>query len=79
MRIWPIKFFVLFLIFNLLLINNLNAQQFKNEAELRKEAEKLFEDDEFTKAYPLYAQLVSNYGSDPELNYRLGLCLPVEK
>ncbi len=66
MRIWPIKFFVLFFTFNLLFFNNLKAQQFKNEEELRKEAERLFEEDEFTKAYPLYAQLVSNHGTDPD-------------
>lgn len=75
MRVWPVKFTVLLLIFNLLFFNNLNAQQFKNEEELRKEAERLFEEDEFTKAYPLYAQLVSNHGTDPDLNYHLGVCM----
>jgi hypothetical protein len=49
--------------------------QYKNEEELKKEANKLFEDDEFTKAYSLYAQLVSNYPKDPEYNYRLGVCM----
>lgn len=75
MRIWPFKLFALFLIFNLLVINNLKSQQFKNEAELRKEAERLFEEDEFIKAYPLYSQLVSNYQTDPDLNYHLGVCM----
>jgi hypothetical protein len=75
MRSWPVKFLVLFFVFNLLSINILKAQQFKNEAELRKEAERLFEEDEFTKAYSLYAQLVSNYPTDPELNYHLGVCM----
>lgn len=75
MQIRPSKLIVLFFIFNLLLFNNLGAQQFKNEEELRKEAERLFEDDDFTKAYSLYAQLVSNYPKDPELNYRLGVCM----
>lgn len=75
MRIWRTKLFALFLFFNLLIANDLKSQQFKNEEELRKEAGRLFEDDDFTKAYSLYAQLVSNYPKDPELNYRLGVCM----
>lgn len=43
--------------------------------EVKKQANKLFEDNEFAKAYKLYAQLVSNYPKDPEYNYRLGVCM----
>ncbi|MDP1800288.1 MAG: hypothetical protein Q8L81_02970 [Bacteroidota bacterium] len=43
--------------------------------DIKKEADKLYEDDEFTKAYKLYAQLVSNYPKDPEYNFRLGVCM----
>lgn len=43
--------------------------------DVKKEADRLFEDDEFTKAYKLYAQLVSNFPKDPEYNYRLGVCM----
>ena len=43
--------------------------------DIKKEANKLFEDDEFTKAYKLYSQLVSNYPKDPELNFKLGVCM----
>ncbi|MBA2611629.1 MAG: PD40 domain-containing protein [Bacteroidetes bacterium] len=43
--------------------------------DIKKEANKLFEDDEFTKAYKLYAQLVSNYPKDPEYNFKLGVCM----
>lgn len=68
-------FFIGFILINLLLSSNLNAQQFKNEQELRKEADKLFDDDDFTKAYNLYAQLVALYPKDPELNYKLGVCM----
>lgn len=75
MRILPIKFCCLILLLNFLLINKLNAQQFKNEEELRKEAARLFEEEEFTKAYSLYAQLVSNYPKDADLNYHLGVCM----
>ncbi|MCC6372693.1 MAG: PD40 domain-containing protein [Bacteroidia bacterium] len=43
--------------------------------EVKKEANKLFEDDEFTQAYKFYSQLVANYPKDPEYNYRLGVCM----
>jgi hypothetical protein len=42
---------------------------------LKKEAKKYFDDEDYTKAYPLYSQLVANYAKDPELNYRLGVCM----
>lgn len=43
--------------------------------DVKKEAYKLFEEDEFTKAYKLYSQLVANYPKDPEYNFRLGVCM----
>jgi hypothetical protein len=45
------------------------------EAQLRKDAEQLFEEEDYTKAYKLYAQLVSNHPTDPLYNYRLGVCM----
>ncbi|MGZ4040833.1 MAG: hypothetical protein ACXVNR_09735, partial [Bacteroidia bacterium] len=50
------------------------SAQFKNEDELKKEASKLFEDEEYAPAFKLYSQLVSNYPKDPNYNYRLGVC-----
>ena len=49
--------------------------QVKNEDDLKKQAEKYFEDEDYNLAYKLYAQLVSNYPKDPEFNYRLGVCM----
>ncbi len=43
--------------------------------DVKKEAKKLFDDDEFTKAYKLYSQLVANFPKEPEYNYRLGVCM----
>ena len=43
--------------------------------EVKKKADKLFEEQEFTLAYTLYSQLVSNFPKDPEYNYRLGVCM----
>lgn len=48
---------------------------FGSEQEFKKEAGKLFEDEEYVKAYPLYTQLVSLYKKDPDYNYRLGVCM----
>ena len=50
-------------------------QKFATEADLKKEANTLFENDEFDKAFPLYSQLTSIYRKDPDYNYRLGVCM----
>ncbi len=49
--------------------------QVKNEDELKKQADKYFEDEEYSNAYKYYSQLVSLYPKDPEYNYRLGVCM----
>ncbi|MBL7883124.1 MAG: PD40 domain-containing protein, partial [Bacteroidia bacterium] len=48
---------------------------FASEDELKAKAVKLFDEDEFEEAYPLYSQLVSLYQKDPNYNYRLGVCM----
>src|SRR4051812_28962040 len=48
---------------------------FGSEEELKVQAAKLFDDDEFEEAYPLYSQLASIYPKDPTYNYRLGVCM----
>ena len=48
---------------------------FASEEELKTQAAKLFDDDEFEEAYPLYSQLTSIYPKDPNYNYRLGVCM----
>ena len=59
----------------LLLCFAVQAQDQNEVNALKKEANKLFEEENYTKAYPLYAQLVSNYSKDPDFNYRLGVCM----
>ncbi len=49
--------------------------QFKNEDELKKQAAKYFDDEEYTNGFKLYSQLVSNYPKDPIYNFRLGVCM----
>ena len=48
---------------------------FGSEEELKIQAAKLFDDDEFEEAYPLYSQLTSIYPKDANFNYRLGVCM----
>ena len=48
---------------------------FASEDDMKKQAQKLFSDEEFEQAFPLYSQLVSLYPKDPNLNYRLGVCM----
>lgn len=48
---------------------------FGSEEELKIHADKLFNDDAFEEAYPLYSQLASLYPKDPNYNYRLGVCM----
>ncbi len=48
---------------------------FGSEEELKTQAAKLFDEDEFEEAYPLYSQLTSIYPKDPNYNYRLGVCM----
>ena len=49
--------------------------QIKNEDDLKKQAEKHFEDEDYNLAYKLYSQLVSLYPKDPDYNYKLGVCM----
>jgi hypothetical protein len=49
--------------------------QLKNEDELKKQAETYFENEDYSLAYKLYAQLVSLYPKDPDYNYKLGVCM----
>jgi hypothetical protein len=58
-----------------LLFIPLYSQTGQSLKEVKKEANKLFENEEFTEAYPFYSQLVANYPKDPEYNYRLGVCM----
>ncbi|HIA12936.1 MAG TPA: hypothetical protein EYN69_12830, partial [Flavobacteriales bacterium] len=51
------------------------AQDYDSEKDLQKNAAKLFEKEEFVKAYPLYSQLLSVYPENIEYNYKLSVCM----
>ncbi len=56
-------------------ISSTALSQVKNEDELKKQANTLFEAEDYNASYKLYSQLVSLYPKDPEYNYRLGVCM----
>lgn len=56
-------------------ISSTAFSQVKNEDELKKQANTLFEAEDYNASYKLYSQLVSLYPKDPEYNYRLGVCM----
>ncbi len=46
-----------------------------SEADLKRQAETRFNNNDYTGATLLYSQLLSLYPKDPEFNYRYGVCL----
>lgn len=67
---------ILTLVFLVLVSFVTNAQNdFGSEKELRKQADGLFEVDDYAAALPLYSQLLSLYPKDPNFNYKYGVCL----
>ena len=68
----PLYIFICFLLF----CSIAQAQDdISSEDELKKKANALFEEDKFTEAKPLFAQLLSLYPKDPNYNYKYGACL----
>ena len=51
------------------------SQSPSSNADLKKQADKLFEEEDYSRAYKLYSQLVSNFPKDPVYNYKLGVCM----
>jgi hypothetical protein len=66
----PVILFILFLF-----LSTVGYSQFKNEDELKKQAAKYFEDEDYANGFKLYSQLVSTYPKDPVYNFRLGVCM----
>ncbi len=68
---------ILSFILVLALTINLNAQSetLMPEKQLKEKAEKYFNNKEFTKAMPLYAQLLSLYQKDTDYNFKYGATL----
>ncbi|MBN2237754.1 MAG: PD40 domain-containing protein, partial [Bacteroidales bacterium] len=48
---------------------------FRNESELKTQANELFVAADYSQAFPLYSQLLSLDPKNPDLNYRFGVCL----
>ncbi len=47
---------------------------FQSDKELKKQAEKLFDEGKFVEAYPIYSQLLIRSPKNYDYNYRLGVC-----
>ncbi|MBS1646997.1 MAG: PD40 domain-containing protein [Bacteroidetes bacterium] len=62
------------IVFILFLTVQAGFSQYKNETDLKKQAEKSFEEEDYDTGGKLYGQLVANYPRDPIYNYRLGVC-----
>lgn len=58
----------------LLSFNALLSAQTANE-DVKKQADKFFEEENYSQAYKLYSQLVSNFPKNPVYNYKLGVCM----
>ena len=67
--------YILFLLLGLETHLAFAQTSFASEDDMKKQAQKLFSDEEFEQAFPLYSQLVSLYPKDPNYNYRLGVCM----
>jgi hypothetical protein len=65
----------LFFFFLLCIVRISFAQTaFMAEKDLVKKGDKLFEEEKFVEAYPIYSQLVIRAPQDAQYNYRLGVC-----
>lgn len=70
------KIYFLTVVLATLCFSYVKAQNtFSSEDDLKKEAKKLFENEQYAEAYPLYSQLLSVYPKDPNYNYRFGICM----
>jgi hypothetical protein len=74
LRINKMRFSFLFIFLTIFYCSDVYSQV-KNEDDLKKQAEKYFEDEDYNLAYKLFAQLVSLYPKDPDYNYKLGVCM----
>lgn len=69
-------FLWLFLIFQPFMLTVLNAQNaYKSEKDLKKNADMLFNKENFVAALPLFSQLLSLYPKNPDYSYKFGTCL----
>ncbi len=68
------KFSVTLLIILLFGMGHIAPAQ-KDIDDIKKQAEKAFEEENYVEAYKLYSQLVANFSKEPLYNYRLGVSM----
>lgn len=75
MKIFIQKTLVLLFLSLLTLTQVIAQNNFKSEDDLKKQADKLFEEQQYAEALPLFSQLLSLYQKDPMYNYKYGTCM----
>ncbi|MCX7729356.1 MAG: hypothetical protein N2203_07795, partial [Bacteroidia bacterium] len=63
------------IIFFYIIIGNTILYSQKDIDDVKKEAEKALNDENYTEAYKLYSQLVANFSKEPIYNYKLGISM----
>ena len=58
----------------LLAFSSVSVAQYSSEEELKKAANKFFNEENFLEALPLFSQLLSTYPKDVNYNYKYGAC-----
>lgn len=66
---------ILLLVLWIMALVTFSQNSYNSSEELKENAQIYFENHEYVKAFPLYSQLLSLDKSDPELQYRFGVCL----
>lgn len=70
-----LRFYLITICLLLVVATSFSQDVFSNENDLKKEANILFDEHNYTKAYPLFSQLLSLYPKDAQYNYKFGTCL----
>lgn len=70
--------FIFFIIISAFFLNwnvSIAQSQYQSVGEMTTGAEELFSQEKYIEAFPLYSQLLSLDNTNPELNYKFGVCL----
>lgn len=70
-----LRFYLITISLWLVITPSLSQDEFSNENDLKKQANILFDEHNYKKAYPLFSQLLSLYPKEAQYNYKFGTCL----
>lgn len=75
MKLKQAKYFYLLILLSIFNVNLFAQVEYTSTQEMQVGAQKLFSEGNYVEAFPLYSQLLSLDNTNPELNYRFGVCL----